>query len=214
MVIRERENEMDKKKHSSLTILVLLAVLLAGCILIFHNYIFGIDVMVYNGVGSDTRQQYIMWYNGIVNRLRSGDLAAWDFHNGLGISQLENNLTAPFNLLIYLIGTIFGPEHIAGVMIYVHMLKVFLCGLFAYLFLSEFNFREDAKLISSFLYAFNGYLMVWGQHYMMGSVLVFLPLLLWAIERTIRNARRLYPDPYDIDLEKEKKMWANQKQVQ
>lgn len=196
---------MEKtRKRRWITIWVLLAVMLAGCLLIFHNYIFGNDVMVYGGVGSDTKQQYIMWYNGIANRLRSGDLAAWDFHNGMGISQLENNLTAPFNLLIYLLGTLFGPEHIAGAMVYVQMLKVLLCGLFAYLFLSEYSLREDAKLIASFLYAFNGYLMVWGQHYMMGSVLVFLPLLLWAIERTILSARGEFPDPYDIDEEKEK----------
>ena len=196
---------MEKtRKRSLITMLVLLAVMLAGCLLIFHNYMFGNDVMVYGGVGSDTKQQYIMWYNGIVNRLRAGDLAAWDFHNGMGISQLENNLTAPFNLLIYLLGTLLGPEHIAGAMVYVQILKVLLCGLFAYLFLSEYGLREDAKLIASFLYAFNGYLMVWGQHYMMGSVLVFLPLLLWAIERTILSARGVFPDPYDIDEEKEK----------
>ncbi len=197
---------MDKKrKISGITMWTLLALMLAGGLFVFHNYIFGNEVMVYSGVGSDTKQQYIMWYNGIANRLRAGDLSAWDFHSGLGISQLDNNLTAPFNILIYLIGMTFGPDHIAGCMIYVHILKVLLSGLFIYLFLSEFRLREDAKLIASFLYAFNGYLMVWGQHYMMGSVLVFLPLLMLAIERMIRNALERLPDPYGEEDEAARK---------
>ena len=198
------ENRKERKR-SFYTMLVLLGLMLAGCLFVFHTYLFGNEVMVYGGAGSDTKQQYIMWYNGVANRLRSGDLAAWDFHNGLGISQLENNLTAPFNILIYLIGMIFGPARIAGAMVYIQILKVLLCGLFCYLFLSEYRLREDAKLIASFLYAFNGYLMIWGQHYMMGSAVVFLPLLLWTIERTILRARDRLPDPYDIDEEKDRK---------
>ena len=194
-----------RRKIRGITIWTLVALMLAGCLFVFHNYIFGNEVMVYSGVGSDTKQQYIMWYNGIANRLRAGDISAWDFHSGLGISQLDNNLTAPFNILIYLIGAVLGPDHIAGCMIYIHMLKVILSGLFTYLFLSEFRLREDSKLIGSFLYAFNGYLMVWGQHYMMGSVLVFLPLLMLAIERMIRSALVRLPDPYDQEDEASRK---------
>ena len=83
-----------RRKIRGITIWTLVALMLAGCLFVFHNYIFGNEVMVYSGVGSDTKQQYIMWYKGIANRLRAGDISAWDFHSGLGISQLDNNLVS------------------------------------------------------------------------------------------------------------------------
>ena len=88
---------------------LLLLLLLGGCVFIFHSYLFGNEVMVFSDVGSDTRQQYIMWYNGIVNMLRDGSFSLWNFRDGLGINTYSVNLTEPFLLLVYLIGTLFGP---------------------------------------------------------------------------------------------------------
>lgn len=168
---------------------ILAALMAAGCIFVFHNYIFGNDTMVFGDVGSDTKAQYIMWYNGVANRLRTGTFSLWDFHSGLGVNQIDLNITGPFTLLVYLCGFLFGPDKIAFCMVYIQILKVILSGFTCYLLLSLFDYDPSAKIIASFLYAFNGYLMVWGQHYMMGSVVVFLPLLVWAVEKTVRDIR-------------------------
>ena len=49
--------------------------------------------MIFNDIGSDTWQQYIMNYTSIVNHLRDGSFSLWDFNNGLGINQFNFNQT-------------------------------------------------------------------------------------------------------------------------
>ena len=181
----------EKKPGKIHPLWILTAMMLAGCIFVFHNYIFGNEIMVFGDVGSDTKQQYIMWYNGVANRLRSGTFSLWDFHSGLGVNQIDLNLTGPFTLLIYFLGWMFGPDKIAYFMVWVQILKIFCAGYACWLMLSVTGYDPYAKVIASFLYAFNGYLMVWGQHYMMGSVIVFLPILVWSVEKSFKNRRYL-----------------------
>ena len=180
------------KKYDKQTICLLLLMLLAGCLYIFHPFLFGNETLTFADSGSDTMQQYLMWYNGIATRLREGTFSFWDFRNGLGVNEFNLNLTEPFLVLLYLFGAACGPEKIAGALVYMQILKILLSGLFCYLFLSEFRYREPAKLLPSFIYGFNGYLMIWGQHYQMGTIVVLLPLLLLYTERFIRNAGRAF----------------------
>lgn len=180
--MRTGEKSTDRK-----TLLWLWLLILGGCLLVFHNYILGNETLVFGDVGSDTKNQYIMWYNSVVNHLREGTFSGWDFNNGFGVNVFIMNLTEPFAILVHFLGVLFGPEHISRIMIYVHILKMLLAGTASYYFLSVHPTSERAKLLASFLYAFNGYLMVWGQHYQMGSFLVWLPLLFMFIEKTLKN---------------------------
>lgn len=182
--MRAREKMTDRK-----TLLWLWLLILGGCLLVFHNYILGNETLVFGDVGSDTKNQYIMWYNSVVNHLREGTFSGWDFHNGFGVNVFIMNLTEPFAVLVHFLGVLLGPEQITRIMVYVHILKMLLAGTACYYFLSVYSATERAKLLASFLYAFNGYLMVWGQHYQMGSFLVWLPLLLLFIEKTLQNWR-------------------------
>lgn len=70
----------------SKTKLLLMAALFCSCLIIFRDYLFGNQVMVYNDVGGDTWQQYTMYYASIVNHLRAGKFSLWDFTNGIGIN--------------------------------------------------------------------------------------------------------------------------------
>ncbi len=177
---------------SKKAMLWLFAMLLVSCAFVFHNYIFGDNLLVFSDVGSDTKQQYIMWYNGIANHLRRGELPSFDFYNGMGASLYNLNLFAPFLWLAYGIGAVFGPQHIAGSMVYIFILEIVLAGLFAYRMLSAFDYREEAKVLAAYMYAFNGYLLIWGQHYSLGSVLVWLPLLFYYIEKYLTGRRGLF----------------------
>ena len=51
---------------------ILLGLLLISCVIMFHDYLFGNQIMIFNDIGSDTWQQYIMNYTSIVNHLRDG----------------------------------------------------------------------------------------------------------------------------------------------
>lgn len=159
------------------------------CVFVFHQYVLGNDLAAFYDAGSDTKDQYLMWYHYIVNRLRNGDFAAWDFTNGFGMNSLGHHLTDPFLMVVYLLGWIFGPEHLAYYMVYHQIVKIFCAGTAVYFYLSEFSYGERSKLFASYMYAFNAYLLVWGQHYALGTAVVFLPILLMYIERMIRRRK-------------------------
>ena len=89
----------------------LFLLLSASCSFIFRDYLYGNDLMIFNDIGSDTWQQYIMNYTSIVNHLRDGSFSLWDFNNGLGINQFNFNLFDPFLMLLYGVGVVLGPAH-------------------------------------------------------------------------------------------------------
>ena len=177
----------NSKRFRSL--LILWAMTAVSCLVIFFPFLFGDKLAVFQDAGSDTRQQYLMQYATIVNHIKDGNFSFWDFNNGFGTSMLALNLFNPFLMLVYLAGVILGVGHIPGVLVFVILLEIFLAQLFCYLFLDCFSFSEGSKIIASYIYGLSGYLLVWGQHYQFGAFVVFLPLLLFLLERAIRRGK-------------------------
>ena len=103
-----------------------------------------------------------MQYSSIVNHIRNGNFSLWDFTNGFGTSMYQMNLFSPTLWLVYLPGILFGPQVMPGCLIYVHILTMLLAALAAWSFLSCFNFSNKGKFLAAYLYAFNGFLTVWG----------------------------------------------------
>ncbi len=182
----------NKGKISRSSMFLLLFLLGAGCLFIYHSYLLGSQVLVFTDIGSDTKEQYLPWYHNIASLLKSSGLTGWDFQDGLGATSYNLNLFAPFLWLVYLVGTFLGPDKIAGSMVYLLILEIILAGECCYLMLSAFDFSEDGKVFSSFMYGFNGYLLIWGQHYSLGSVMVFLPLFILFVEKSIHHKRALF----------------------
>ncbi len=174
------------KKHPKLLLSILI---LTTAFIAYHQYIIGKNVFLFNDIGSDTAEQYIMQYSSIVNHIRNGNFSLWDFTNGFGTSMYQMNLFSPTLWLVYLPGILFGPQVMPGFLIYVHILTMLLAALAAWSFLSCFNFSNKGKFLAAYLYAFNGFLTVWGQHYQFSIILIFLPLLLMLIEKSLQKKR-------------------------
>ena len=185
----------DRKKTEAGNYVILLGLLLVSCMIIFFDYLFGNQLMIFNDIGSDTWQQYIMNYTSIVNHLRDGDFALWDFTNGLGVNMFNFNLFDPFLMLLYGIGVVLGPAHMLIYVNVIQVLKILAAGAAFYWFLSQFTFSRQAKLAVSYVYGLNGFLLVWGQHYQFGTAVVYLPLLFLFCEKFIRKekGRRFFP---------------------
>lgn len=183
------------KKSRSADCALLLALLLVSCVIMFHDYLFGDQLMIFNDIGSDTWQQYIMNYTSIVNHLRDGSFSLWDFSNGLGVNMFNFNLFDPFLMLLYGIGAVLGPAHMLIYINVIQVMKILAAGLAFYWFLSQFTFSRQAKLAASYVYGLNGFLLVWGQHYQFGTAVVYLPLLLLFCEKLIqgKKGRKLLP---------------------
>lgn len=174
------------KKHPRI---ILLMMLLISSFLIYYQYIFGTSIFLFNDVGADTQQQYIMQYNTIVNHIRNGNFSLWDFSNGFGTSMFQLNLFDPSLILLYLAGVVFGPSVMPNLLIYLHISKILLAGLMCYQFLTCFSFSTRSRFVASYLYAFNGFMMVWGQHYQFSMIVVYLPFYLFLLEKALRKKK-------------------------
>lgn len=173
----------------------LFLLLSASCSFIFRDYLYGNDLMIFNDIGSDTWQQYIMNYTSIVNHLRDGSFSLWDFNNGLGINQFNFNLFDPFLMLLYGAGVVLGPAHMLLYINVIQILKIMVAAFAFYWFLSQFSFSVPSKMITSYAYALNGFLLVWGQHYQFGTVVIYFPLMLLFCEKFIqkKKGKALFP---------------------
>ena len=173
----------------------LFLLLSASCSFIFRDYLYGNDLMIFNDIGSDTWQQYIMNYTSIVNHLRDGSFSLWDFNNGLGINQFNFNLFDPFLMLLYGVGVVLGPAHMLLYINVIQILKIMVAAFAFYWFLSQFSFSVLSKMITSYAHALNGFLLVWGQHYQFGTVVIYFPLMLLFCEKFIqkKKGKALFP---------------------
>lgn len=171
-----------------------------SCLLIFKNFLFGDALAVFADAGSDTKQQYIMQYATIVNHLKNGNYSLWDLNNGFGTSMFALNIANVFLMLVYAAGYLFGVGYIPGVLVYLLILEIFLAVTVCYFFLNCFSFSERSKIIASYLYGLCGYMLVWGQHYQFGAFVVFLPFLLFLLERAIQKRRFSFSVPLLVAL--------------
>lgn len=180
---------MHVKNKNTGAVILLFILLSVSCLWMFRDYLFGNELMIFNDIGSDTWQQYIMNYTSIVNHLRNGSFSLWDFSNGLGINMFNFNLFDPFLMLLYAIGVVLGPAHMLLYINVIQVLKILAAGIAFYWFLSQFSFSIQAKIIASYVYGLNGFLLVWGQHYQFGTAVIYLPLLLLFCEKFIQKKR-------------------------
>ena len=174
---------MNKAKTCKKTMVILTGLILVSGLIVFWKFIFGNQILAYADIGSDTYDQYLMSYQSVINHLKSGNFSLWDFNNGYGSNFYVMNLYDPFLIVIYLTGVLFGTKKIYDILVWLQILRMVLAGLFLYGFLSCFRLMEKSKLVAAYMYALCGYLVIWGQHYQFGTVVVLFPLLLWMTEK-------------------------------
>ena len=131
-----------------------------------------------------------MQYASIINKIRSGDFSLWNASYGLGANMYMLNLFNPMLILLYVIGALFGFEVLPGLLVWWFTGEILLAALAGYLYLSVFPLRESVKGIAAYMYAFNGFMIVWGQHYQFGVACLLVPLFLWTVERFFKDKRR------------------------
>ena len=154
-----------KLKRNIRTLLLLTILTGLTALLVFRPYIFGRKLLAFTDIGSDTANLYLSQYISIVRKLRSGQLSLWDSTNGFGINLFQLNLTSPFLDVVYLVGYLKGTAAIPQALLWTYIAEIWLAGVFFYLYLNLFELSEYGKLLASYLFSFNGFMMVWGQHY-------------------------------------------------
>lgn len=164
-------------------------------LIVFFNVLNLKNCLMFSDIGSDTTEQYFPIFNMIVDKISSGDFSTWEFNWGLGTDIFNNQSLVfdPFNIIIYSGGVLKGTLGIAYAIGVTQIIKSFLCGYITYFYLSCFNFNELSKVISSYICAFSGFLMLWGQHYFFSTACVILLALILMIEKSFKDKRFFIP---------------------
>lgn len=159
-------------------------VLLVSVSLVFLDYLFGSRIFVFIDMGLDTCDQYFAYYTYLADALADGDFSLWNFNFGVGVDQYSNQswVMDPFAWLIVLPGFLMGVDAIRWSVLAVHILKIVLLVALFNKFLKYFNISDFSRVLFSVLYGFNGFMMLWGQHYFFGTAMVYLTLLLCVVE--------------------------------
>ena len=168
-------------------VFVLLVMVLGTAAVVYYPFLFQNQIFIYNDIGSDTQNVYYPFFASLLRKLSNGDFSMMDFTHGLGTSILSRpaDSASLFTYLQFLLGA----SGLKYALVYVHILKIVLAAYVCYLFLDNFDFSKLAKVIAAYAYAFNGFTVLWGQHYFFAAASLYIVLVLLGVEKTIQGRK-------------------------
>ncbi|WP_058270215.1 YfhO family protein [Olsenella massiliensis] len=168
---------------------VLGVVVLAGVWVVYGRFLVGARLFAYYDVGSDTSEQYVPYYLSLLRSIRDGSLGLWNADYGLGTSFMsyQSWTLDPFNLVLIPLCLAFGDGLLGGALAIVQALKVVCCAFLFDRLLCGYCRLPLSRVLGASLFAFCGYLVLWGQHYWLGTVLVMATLLTLLLELLMRR---------------------------
>ncbi len=172
------------KKHP---VCVLLSMLLVCSTVIFANFLFGERLFIYTNIGGDDSNIYYPFYMLLQRKLAAGDFSLWDFSCGFGTNILSKQAEVG-SVFTYLIIS-FGSPMVRYMLPVAQILKIILSGYLCYLFLSNFKYSDKVKVIVSFIFALNGFTMLWGQHYFFATACLCAVFVLFGVEKALQGGK-------------------------
>ncbi|MEH7252409.1 YfhO family protein [Neobacillus niacini] len=171
-------------------ILLLFMCLISG--VLFFDFIIHKRLFIFYDIGGDTRQSYWPMYTYLVDAIREGTLRSWSFQIGLGTSTftLYSFLFDPFIILLLL----FPIKYLSYGILIISIVKILVSGILFYWYMNVLSIKKYPAVITSLIWAFNGYMMLWGQHYWFATMIVLFTFVMLALELWIRGRRKfLFP---------------------
>lgn len=174
-------------KIGLLETVLLAGVIVVGLFTVYGRIYLGGATFAYWDTGSDTIEQYVPFYVNLIDNVREGQAGFWNFEFGLGTSALnyQSWLLDPFNLVLVPLGVVLGDAAVAPLLVFVQSLKVLVSGLLFDRLLTRYCETPLARILGSAIFSFGGYLMLWGQHYWLGSAYVLFVVVILAVERLL-----------------------------
>ncbi len=126
----------------------------------------------------DTYRQMYPWKTLAVNELKQGKLPLWNPYNFSGSPLLGNFQSAVLYPLAILY--LFLSEVSAWTIL--TLLQPLLAGIFTYWYIRKIGGKTYGSLLAALSYGFSGFMAVWLEYNTVGHVILWLPLLLLAIE--------------------------------
>lgn len=150
----------------------------------FVSFNLGKFYFVNNTLLFDQTTQFIPWIIYAKKLFFNGIFPLWNNLNGGGvplIANMQSALLFPLSFLYYIF-------EIRISLILVPFLKLYLIGLFSYLYLKEIGLKKYPSLLGSIAFNFSGFNILW-LYWPQTNEIIFLPLLLYLCEKIIKKNR-------------------------
>lgn len=169
--------------------IILAGIVLIGAAAIYGSLLVGSTRFAYTDRGLDTLEQYAPIYVDLIERLRSGTAGAWNFGYGLGTAVLsyQSWVLDPFNLLLIAMGLAMGTERLWFILAFIQVVKIAVSAFVFDNLLKRYCQMPLARVLGATTFGFGGYLLLWGQHYWLGSMHVLFAVIVLCAERLIES---------------------------
>ena len=167
-------------------IFIVSALLAALLFILFGQYIFGDYLFLFNDIGGDTIRFNWPVYFHYSQYLRHEGIPTWTFSQGLGQNVFPAYLGDVCSWLLYVVK----PDQIPAILVYVQVLKIFLAGLFFFLFLRKSGPKAYLAITGALLYAFSGFMVIGSTWFIFTTEGLYLALLLYSMALFIHNNNR------------------------
>ena len=180
--VKFRNDYDDSQDYNYLNIMLIVTIVSIG-MPAFYDYLIG-GYPFFLSFNSDLLRANLPVYTMIYHNIISG-WNNWSWEMGIGTS-LITHADAIFDPFTY-ISFLRGGDNIAQMMSVMMLVKIVLEGVSFSYYLRYFNFNKYAILIASIMYSFSGYSMIMGSNLALGTILVYFPLVLLNLEKTLKN---------------------------
>lgn len=173
------------KKEKEMGILLFAVTIIS--VILFHDFIFGKKLLIFNDVGCDTYNQYWPALQFVVHSIHNGTFKSWLFEAGMGtdIFSIISYFLDPFHFFLVFLPERFVPYGIGMA----YIIKIYFCAVFEYKYLKKINIASEISAIISIIWAFSSYMVLWGQHYQFGSAMALFTAIMYGLECLITEKR-------------------------
>lgn len=181
--------KMDCKKILVVLLLISCAIIYGALVLRGHQYVY------YDIGGGDEPEQYIPLFVHFIERIKGFNLAQWTFTNGLGTSNLLmwSFLFDPFILVVFIGSLLLGIQALNTLVLLAQILNILVCGCLCYKYLSFFSGTDKAKMIASYIFALNGFIVLFSQHWVFFGFMFYALIALIILEIVLQQKNTLKP---------------------
>ncbi len=135
----------------------------------------------------DVIRELYPWKTQVISQLKSGKVPLWNPYNFSGsplLANYQSQVFYPFTVLYFLL-----PQITAWTIMVI--LQPVLGSVFLYFFATEIGLSSAAAIFSALLFNFSGFSNVWMEFTTVWHTILWLPLLLYLIERGVKQ-NKLY----------------------
>ena len=168
-------------------ILILIAALTAMALILFRNFVWGPDTLLYKDIGSDSLNVSYPYYLVLSDYIRHVGVPLWTFRIGMGQNLFPYIGTILVSPVVWL-----PQEAIARALVYQHFLYVLISGLFFARFLALRGLNFQGSLLGALLLSFSAYLCMGSCWYFHATEVVCFTILLFAAESAVSRGRWIH----------------------